>query len=149
MKRRVLMLGLTLVVGIALGVTGNQALNAQYTQQQAPLKITDLLKADIVGMEGKEVIVQLTEFAPGASSGKHYHPGHEIAYVLEGSASREMEGHPPMIRKAGDAAYVPAKHVHEGKNVSTTDPAKILVVRIHEKGQPITVRETEPYFWKK
>ena len=146
MKRMTLMLALTLVVGIALGVIGNQALNAQYTQQQAPLKITDLLKADIVGMEGKEVIVQLTEFAPRGASGKHYHPGHEVAYVLEGSMTREMEGHPPMAFKAGDSAYIPAKHVHEGKNSSTTDPLKLVVFRIHEKGQPITVRQTEPYF---
>ncbi len=131
-------------LGIALGMIGTQVLSAQ----QTPLKSTDLLKADVVGMDGKEVIVQLVEFAPRASTGRHYHPGHEANYILEGSAILEMEGHPPITRKAGDSNYVPAKHVHEGKNASTTDPVKILVFRVHEKGQPITVRVTEPYFWK-
>lgn len=45
-------------------------------------------------MEDKEVIVQLTEIAPSGASGKHYHPGHEINYILEGAAILEMEGKP-------------------------------------------------------
>ena len=147
MRRRALMLGLTLAVGIALAVTGNQVLNAQYAQQQAPLKVTDVLKADVVGMEGTEVVVQLVEFAPRGATGKHAHPGHEVAYVLEGSGIREMDGHPPMTSKGGDVMYIPAKHVHETKNVSTTEPLKVLFFRIHPKGQPIvTVRVTEPHF---
>lgn len=148
MKRMALMLVLTFAVGIAIGMTGNQVLNAQYAQQQAPLKRTDLLKADLVGMEGKELIVQLVEFAPRGASGKHYHPGHEANYVLEGSQIAEMEGHPPMNRKAGDVNYTPAKVVHEGKNASATAPLKLVVFRIHEKGQPVTVNITEPYFQK-
>ncbi len=148
MKRMALMLVLTFAVGIALGVTGTQVLNAQYAQQQAPLKRTDLLKADLVGMEGKELIVQLVEFAPGGASGKHYHPGHEANYVLAGSVIGEKEGQPPRTRKAGEVDYTPAKVVHEGKNASKTAPVKLVVFRIHEKGQPISVNSTEPYFQK-
>lgn len=144
MKRTVFVFALALVAGIALGVIGDRVLNAQ----QAPLKATELLKTDIVGMEGKEIIIQLVEFAPRGASGRHYHPGHEANYVLEGTGVLEMEGHPPMTRKAGDTGSIPAKQVHEGKNASTTDPLKLVVFRIHEKGQPITVRVTEPHFWK-
>ncbi len=95
-------------------------------------------------MEGKELVVQLVEFAPGGASGKHWHPGHEANFLLEGSVIAEMEGHPPMTRQAGDVAYTPAKVVHEVKNASTTAPANLVVFRIHEKGQPITVNITEP-----
>ena len=144
MKRMALMLALTFAVGIVVVVAGNHVLNAQ----QVPVKRTDLLKADIVGMEGKELIVQLVEFAPGGASGKHYHPGHEANYVLEGSGTFEREGQPPTTRKVGDVNYAPAKVVHEGKNASTTAPLKLVVFRIHEKGQPITVSVTEPYFQK-
>jgi len=144
MRRMILALVLSFALGLALGLTATQVLNAQ----QTPLKRTDLLKADLVGMEGKELIVQLVEFAPRGASGKHYHPGHEANYVLEGSGSVEMEGHPPMTRKVGDVAYTPAKVVHEGKNASATAPLKLVVFRIHEKGQPITVSITEPYFQK-
>lgn len=59
-----------------------------------------------------------------------------------------MEGQPPETRKAGDVAYTQAKRVHEGKNASATAPLKLVVFRIHEKGQPITVSVTEPHFQK-
>jgi len=143
MKRMVWMLAFAFALGIAAGLAGNHVLNAQ-----ALFKRTDLLKADLVGMEGKELIVQLVEFTPGAASGKHWHPGHESFYVLEGSGVFEMEGHPPMAIKAGDAVYGPAKIVHEGKNASATAPLKVVVFRIHEKGQPIAVTVTEPYLQK-
>lgn len=145
MRRTVSMLGLTFVLGIAVGLTGNQLLSAQ----QAPLKATLRLQTDAVGLEGKEVVVQLVEFAPGATSGKHTHPGHEISYFLEGAGSREIEGMPRATAKAGDVFYIPPNKVHETRNDSTTDPLKSVVFRIHEKGKPITVRVEDPYFWKK
>ena len=145
MKRKVLMLGVTLSVGIAIGVFGSRVLNAQ----QEPVKATVLLKADVVGMAGTEVVVALGEFAPRGASGRHVHPGHEVIYVLEGSGSKEVEGEGPAPIKAGTAAYVPAGKVSETKNGSATGPLKLLVFRIHPKGQPITaVRVTEPYFVK-
>ena len=144
MTRGLFRLVVALAVGIVVGVIGDQVLNAQ----QAPLKATDLLRTDIAGMEGKEAVLQLVEFAPRGATGIHYHPGHETAYVLEGSVILEMEGHPSRALKAGDSSYVPAKHIHGGKNASATDPVKILVFRIHEKGQPVTVSVTEPHFWK-
>ncbi len=71
-----------------------------------------------------------------------------MAYILEGTTIREIEGRPPTSAKAGDIFYIPARLMHETKNTSTTNPLKLLVFRIHEKGQPITVRVQEPYFWK-
>ena len=144
MRRMAVALVLTFALGITLGLTANQVLNAQ----QAPVKATTPLKADLVGMEGKEVIVQVGEFAPGAASGKHYHPGAEVIFVVEGSTTREMEGHPPLDLKAGEAAYIPPMQVVNTKNTSTTSPLKLVVFRIHPKDQPIVHRVTEPYFWK-
>ena len=148
MKRRVLMLGLTLIVGIALGVIAGQGLHAQQAPAQKPLLVQTPLQTDVVGMEGKEVVVQVSEFAPRARSGKHSHPGHEVAYVLEGSTIREIEGRPPTPAKAGDVFYIPARVVHETINTSETHPLKLVNFRIHEKGQPITMRIEEPYFSK-
>lgn len=144
MKRTALMLGLTLIVGIVLGIIGSHVLNAQ----PAPFTRVDVLKADLAGMEGKELIVQRVEFAPRGASGKHWHPGQEAFYVLEGSVVFEMEGHPAVTVKAGEAAYGPAKIVHEGKNASATASVKLIAFRVHEKGQPIAHIVTEPYFQK-
>jgi len=145
MKRMALILVLTFAAGVVLGVVGNHALDAQ----QAPIKTTDLFKMDIAGVEGKEAILQRVELAPKGSSGKHYHPGQEVVYVLAGSLILEREGQPPKTMKAGDSFTVGApKLVHEGKNASATDPAKLIVFRVHPKGQPVTTRVTEPYFMK-
>ncbi|HZY30715.1 MAG TPA: cupin domain-containing protein [Candidatus Methylomirabilis sp.] len=135
MKRTVLLLGLTLAAGVMAGVIGAKTLNAQ----QELVKATVLLKTDLTGVEGKEGLVVLVEHAPGANSGKHYHPGHEFAYILEGSAILEQEGKPPVRLQAGNIIYYPPKEVHEGKNASTTAPLKVLVFQVNEKGQPFLV----------
>ena len=113
------------------------------------MKVTDLLNADVVGMDGVEVLVSLVEFAPRATTGKHTHPGHEVAYVVEGSGVSEVEGQAPDVRKAGTVTYIPAKKVHESKNQSTTEPMKVLFFRIHPKGQPVVdSRLSQPSFVK-
>jgi quercetin dioxygenase-like cupin family protein len=135
MKRTILILALGLAVGIVVGTIGSQVLSAQ----QDVLKRTVLLRHDLVGMEGKEGMVIMAEAAPGVSAGKHYHPGHELAYVLEGSGTFEMEGKAPITLKAGDTLYVPPKVAHDAENTSATAPLKILVFSIAEKGQPLAV----------
>ncbi|MGH8750795.1 MAG: cupin domain-containing protein, partial [Burkholderiales bacterium] len=142
--RRNLLLAIVLTLGIVIGVTGSQLLGAQ----AVPLKPTDLLKADAAGMPGIEIIVTQVEFAPGATTGKHSHPGQEVTYVLEGSGVLEMEGEAPAVIKTGAVTYIPARKVHESKNGSATAPMKVLVFRIHPKGQPVTDRITEPSIMK-
>ena len=134
LKRTVVMLTIALVVGIAMGMIGNQFLMAQ----QRPVQRTVLLKTDLAGIEGKESVVLMVEAAPGAVSGKHYHPGHELAYILEGSMILEVEGKPPVTLKAGDTFHIPPQAVHGGKNASTTAPLKVLAFGLFEKGQPDT-----------
>lgn len=145
MKRMALiMLALTFTVGIVVGGVGNHILNAQ----QAPLKVTELLRADVVGVDGKEAIVSLVEFLPGGASGKHHHPAHSFVYVLEGTLTAvETGGKPPHTLRAGEAFQEAPGNVHDTKNL-TGSPAKVLVFRVHPKGQPVTVRQTEPYFVK-
>ena len=133
MRRTVITLCLTLAVGITLGVFGNRFLSAQ----QQPIKRTELLKTAIAGMEGKEGVIYVAELAPGAAAGKHFHPGPEFAYILDGALILENEGQAPKTFKAGEAFHNPAKIVHDAKNASTTGPTKVLVFMLIEKGQPL------------
>ena len=136
MKRTAVMLAATLVVGIALGAIGSRSLYAQ----QEPFKRTMLLlTTDLKGLEGKEAVVVLAELAPGAAAGKHYHPGNEVNYVLEGSGVLEIEGKPPITLQAGTTSHIPAGEVHNPKNTSASGPLKLLVFWIAEKGQPLAV----------
>ena len=135
MRRTVVMLAVTLVVGIALATFGSRSLNAQ----QEPLKRTMLLRTDLKGLDGKEGVVLLVELAPGAAAGTHYHPGNELNYVLEGSVVLEIEGKPPVTLQTGTTSYIPAGEVHNVRNAGATGPLKLLVFWVAEKGQPLTV----------
>ena len=133
MRRTAVVVGLTLAVGIILGALGDRFLSAQ----QQPIKRTELLKTAIEGMEGKEGVIYIAELAPGAMAGKHFHPGPEFAYILDGSLTLENEGQAPKTFKAGEAFHNPAKIVHDAKNASATAPTKVLVFMVIEKGQPL------------
>src|SRR5574337_1264834 len=135
MKRTGVLLTLILIVGIALGVIWTQVLNAQ----QEPMKRTLLLGTDLAGIKGKEAILARVEFAPGAVTDPHYHPGEELAYLLEGTISMEVKGQPPVTFKPGDTFHLAPKQVHRVKNLSATTPAKALTFTIADKGQPPTV----------
>jgi len=131
MKRTMLVFGLTFAVGLATGMIGTQILHAQQ-----PLKRTELMKTDLEGMEGKQALVAIVEFAPGAVAGKHYHPGHEFAYILEGSFILETEGYPPVTFGPGQVLHNLPTRVHVAKNGSMTEPLKVVQFIISEKGQP-------------
>ena len=104
--------------------------------QPAAATRTGLLKTDLVGIEGKEAVMLTVEGGPGLVGGKHYHPGYEFAYVLEGSLVMEVEGKPPVTLKAGDTFHIPPKVVHRGNNASTTAPYKVWCSASSRKGSP-------------
>jgi quercetin dioxygenase-like cupin family protein len=135
MKPTVGILMITLAVGAALGVTGSHIIAAQ----QASERRTVLLTTDLVGMEGYELRMWRTDIGPGVVGAKHYHPGTECIYVLEGALILEKEGEAPANLKAGDAHCVPPRTVLEPRNASNTDPYKSLVVMLAPKGQPLAV----------
>jgi len=134
MKRTVIIIVLTLGVGIAIGMLTAQSLVAQ----QAPVTRTTLQQKDIEGAPGKEVIMYVADLVPGGVAGRHFHPGPEVAYVLDGSLVIEPDGKPALTVKKGESFHNPAKAVHNAKNGSTTEPAKVLVVLIGEKGAPLS-----------
>lgn len=136
---RALMLALVLTVGAALSLIGERSASAQEGVTRTPI-----LKKDLEADPKKEVTMFIGEFKPGARTGKHYHPGQEFIYVLEGRGVLEEVGKPPVDLKPGVAIYLqsdPAKptYVHEGINLSKTDGMKLLVILITEKGQPLAI----------
>jgi quercetin dioxygenase-like cupin family protein len=133
MKRTEIMLAVVFALGIIGGGLGHQYLSAQ----PEAVTRTVLLRTDVAGVEGKEVVVVLAEIAPGATTGKHLHAGQEFAYILEGSLSMTMEGQPAVTFKPGEAFQQPPKQAHEGRNASATAPVKVLAFYLGDKGQPL------------
>jgi quercetin dioxygenase-like cupin family protein len=104
-------------------------------QQQSGLTRTELQQHDL-SVPGREVIQHRVEISPEAPPIKHFHPGEEIIYVLEGALKYEIEGEPPRTVKAGEALTVPAEAVHAVRNVGDGDGAE-LATYVVEKGKPL------------
>ena len=134
MPPRLTLVVVTLIVAITAGISASQVLFAQ----QAPIKRTTLQQKDLDGVAGKEVIMYVAEIAPGGVAGRHFHPGPEFVYVLEGALAIVPDGQAPMTFKKGDSFHNPGKAVHDAKNASTSEAAKALVVLIGEKGAPLS-----------
>ncbi len=98
-----------------------------------------LLVADLEGEPDKEVNMQLYTFPPGSSVPWHIHPdAHEFNYEIEGTLTLQREGQDSKALKAGEATYVAPNVVHRGLNLSRTQPARVVVVRVKPKAKPLT-----------
>ncbi len=132
--RKALALILALALGIVLGILGPRVLNAQ----QQGIKRSVLQKVDLTGSPGKDAYVVSVEIAPGSESGKHTHPGHEFAYILDGEGVLEVAGNPPVALKPGMSVHIDPEAVHNARNTSATAPLRVLAFSVVEKGKPLT-----------
>jgi len=139
-------LGVALLVAITVSSFTIKAADAQSDQPgspstalQEPIKRTVLFRGNLEGVEGKEIVIFIAELAPGAVGSKHYHPGPEFFYVLEGTLAHEPEGGPAHLMKAGDFGSNPDKSVHTIRNPNTTARARAIDFLVSEKGQPLVV----------
>lgn len=100
--------------------------------------LNNLLTEELEGVEGTEVVVSHVRIPPNTSLPKHWHPGEEFAYILEGSVTLWQEGKVDIAGKKGDVMKVPLKQVHTA--ITKEEGVTLLVFRVHEKGQPERVR---------
>jgi quercetin dioxygenase-like cupin family protein len=102
---------------------------------------TILTKTELTGTRGKEILVILNEVAPDSTGSRHYHPGDEVVYILEGSITFTLDGKPDVTLKAGETCHIPAKQVHFGKTASAS--VKFLSIQVQETGTPRRRLEAE------
>ena len=131
------------IVAFTLGAVIAVSIARQAFAQEGVTR-TVILKESLEADPTKEVTVFVFELKPGGRTGKHYHPGQEFIYVLEGEGRIEEAGKPPVDLKPGVGVYFrsdPAKptYVHEGINLSQTNSLKLVTTLITEKGQPLAI----------
>jgi quercetin dioxygenase-like cupin family protein len=98
-----------------------------------------LMTRDLAGIPGKEAIVLTVEYRPGQSSPPHRHDANVFVYVLEGTISMQVKGGPPVTLHPGQTYYESPSDIHTvSANASKTEPAKILVFIVKDKGAPVT-----------
>jgi len=106
--------------------------------QQA--KVTPLMSKDLTENPGKEALMIMVEYPPGSSDPIHRHNAQAFVYVLQGSVVMQVKGGEQVTLAPGQTFYEGPDDVHVvGRNASSTEPAKFLVLLIKDKGAPVLV----------
>ena len=102
--------------------------------QQGGIKRTPLQKVEFPA--GYNTVTAIAELPPGAAAGRHFHPGAETGYVMEGELELLIDGQPPQKLKAGDSYQIPEGAIHDAKVVGDK-PMKVLGFYVVKAGEPL------------
>ena len=99
---------------------------------------SELYRVDIAGTDDLEVVMGIIERSDRLDGGRHFHPGGEFGFILEGLVIVETDGATPQTLRAGASFHQPPGKWHV---VSTGEGgAKTVVFRVLKKGDPMIVK---------
>ena len=106
---------------------------------QAPLaKVTQLSTRDLPDLPGKEALILMVDYPPGAVDPVHRHDADAFVYVLEGSIVMGVRGGKTVTLHPGETFYEGPNDIHTvGRNASLTKPAKFVVVLLKNENAPV------------
>ena len=87
---------------------------------------------DVPRSRAQLVIVQSRDFATGAESGWHIHPGTEVAYIAAGQLEMRVKGKVTVLNP-GDSFTMPRGVAHNGVNRGP-QTAKVVITLLVDKG---------------
>lgn len=124
-----------LIMVLSLGPVGSTT--AEPPTPPTELKLENLLQTPLAEefTPGREVIVSYVEIPPNTTMDRHWHPGEEFHYYLEGEVEIVIEGEPSIVGKPGTVGHVPFKRMHTA--ITGEEGAKVLVFRVHTQGEPV------------
>ncbi|MEL7033966.1 MAG: cupin domain-containing protein [Pseudomonadota bacterium] len=125
------LLSLSLLLGACVSVDHH---HHEAEQTRPPPGSNQMLRAPITISDDLEVIISDVVIPPGATVPRHFHPGEEFVYVIEGSAVHVEEGKPDQVLSAGDAYVIPPEAEHAPRG--GPDGARAIVLRVHKDGLP-------------
>jgi quercetin dioxygenase-like cupin family protein len=132
--RKILALMLVLALGMILGALSTQTLRAA----SQPVTRVTLVKAEkLQNLPGMDGYVMYVTIAPGAQSGWHVHPGHELSQILDGEGTLDVSGEPRLAIKKGVGVHINPMVPHNAINTSKTAPLHVAVVYVLESGKPV------------
>lgn len=103
--------------------------------QSAAIQRQVLERSTSAGGE-RDVLLVRVEIAPGAAAGRHFHPGIETGYVVEGETVMEIDGEAPRALGPGDTYLIPAGRIHDAR-ASGKQRVVVIATFVIERGQPL------------
>jgi len=121
-------------IGATLVLAGSAQLAAPAHAAPQPI-VVPIMQKDVADVPGREMLMLSVEYPPGAVETIHRHDAYAFVYVLEGSVIEQVRGGKEVTLTPGQTFYEGPNDVHTvGRNASTTQPAKFLVVMLKKKG---------------
>lgn len=103
-------------------------------------KVTTLVSRELTDIPGRELLMILVEYAPGATDPIHRHNAHGLIYVLDGTVVMQVSGGKEVTLTPGQTIYEGPDDEHVvGRNASNTKPATFLVFFVKDEGAPLLV----------
>lgn len=129
---------LVLATGIALAAIGARSLYAADKKEVyvSTAQLKTLIDKPLPGVDGQQITIVHGTLPPGWVGGKHYHTGPVYVYVLEGAFSIDAQGKRQTF-KAGELYEEPIGAPMLARNINAGEPAKILVVQVNRRGEPM------------
>lgn len=111
-----------------------QADPGEHHEQTLKPGSNEMLRAPLSFADDIEVIVSDVIIPPNATVPRHFHPGEEFIYLIEGSVVNVVEGLPDTLMTAGDTFVMPPGVEHAP--YATNEGARAIVFRVHVEGRP-------------
>lgn len=96
--------------------------------------LENLMRSTLEGVDQTEVIVSRVVVPPHTELPRHWHPGEEFAYVVDGSVTLWQDGEEDIVMNAGDVGKVPLRKVHTA--ITGDEGCELIVFRVHASGEP-------------
>lgn len=109
-------------------------------EPDAGATVKPVLAQKLSNVLGKSLAAVVVTFAPGGKSPKHRHAGSVFAYVLSGAIrSENSAAGRGKVCNAGEGFFEPPGSEHlVNENASTTEPASLRAVFVHDDGAKLT-----------
>ena len=105
--------------------------------EKVNIVLDQLMKSDIGLNDSLEILMSTVEISSNFTLPKHYHPGEEFGYMLEGNGTLIVNNTTKTFLKEGDAFRIPFQQIHTF--VTKDENAKVVVFRVHPKGRPVKI----------
>lgn len=140
MTRLAVGLSLALAGAVAAGATGGVQIVSAAEEKEEYVSTADietLVQKPLAGVEGKQITILDVKAPPGWVGGRHYHTGPTFVVVKAGSFTIEEEGKPEQTFQAGEVYDEPIGTPMQARNLSSDQPAELLVIQVHDEGEPL------------
>ena len=129
----------SMMLGTLLGLSGMTS-HAESRAKDAKTEtvVDTLLKRKLEVAPGTDVIIDRVSLPPNTTLSRRWHPGEMFVYIMKGSVVVSPDGKGEIVGNQGDVIDVPFKQVYAAR--TSDDGAQLLLVRVHEAGQPIRVK---------